>query len=378
MIGFAAVAQGMSNHMDDSEQKYRLLADNTLDVIWKMDLDLKFTYVNPAIIDMLGFTTEEWIGSKLPEHCPPEDMQEMQKLMTKEIASQEKHRWVVFESGFIHKNGTEIPCEVSARILFDEDGMPTSMQGTTRDVTERKIARAKLNKTLSDLKRSNTDLEQFAYVASHDLQEPLRMINGYLDLIKRKYKGKLDSDMDNYIELVVSGAYRMQLLIDDLLKYSRVGNHANPLIPTECENILDQSLSNLKTSIDDSGAVVTHDPLPTLIADGSQLVHVFQNLISNAIKFKDGKPPRIHISAKKDGSEWLFSVADNGIGIEPEFFDRIFVIFQRLHGKSEYSGTGIGLAICKKIVRQHGGRIWVESEIGEGSTFYFTIQGIHR
>ena len=373
MIGCAVIVRGMLSRMDDSEKMYRLLADNTLDVIWMMGLDLKFAYVNPGIFNMLGFTPEEWIGSTLPEHCTHEEMQMTQELIIREIEAHEKHRWVVFECGYFHKNGKLVPCEVNARILFDEDGNPTSMQGTTRDITERKAAEVKLNKTLADLKRSNTDLEQFAYVASHDLQEPLRMINGYLDLIKRKYKGKLDSDMDNYIELVVSGGYRMQLLIDDLLKYSRVSNHANPLKFINCETILEQTLSNLKASIGDSGALVTHDPLPTLIADGSQLAQVFQNLISNAIKFKGGKPPCIHISVKKDGSEWVFSVADNGIGIDREFFDRIFVIFQRLHSRDKYSGTGIGLAICKKIVRQHGGRIWVESEIGKGSTFYFTI-----
>ena len=224
-----------------------------------------------------------------------------------------------------------------------------------------------------DLMRSNTDLEQFAYVSSHDLQEPLRMISGYVDLIKRKYKGALDSDMDKYIEFIVGGVNRMQLLIDDLLKYSRVSTLASPLVLINCENILEDSLLNLKISINESGAVVTHDPLPTVMADGSQLTQVFQNLISNAIKFKGSEPPRIHIGVEKKEEMWVFSVADNGIGIAPEFFDRIFVVFNRLHSSEKYSGTGIGLSICKKIVERYGGKIWVDSKIGRGSKFYFTI-----
>jgi PAS domain S-box-containing protein len=242
-----------------------------------------------------------------------------------------------------------------------------------KDITERKMVEEALRKSVLELKRSNSELEQFAYVASHDLQEPLRMVSSYMELMKRRYKGKLDSDADDFIGFAVDGANRMQTLIGDLLAFSRVGTRGKPLTPTDCETLLKHTLSNLKVSIDDSGAVITHDALPTVMADGSQLAQVFQNLIENAIKFKGDEPPRVRVAAEQKGDGWAFSVADNGIGISPEFFDRIFVIFQRLHARDEYTGTGIGLAICKKIVERHGGRMWVESEPGMGSTFYFTI-----
>ena len=365
-----------------SEEEYHLLADNSIDCIWRMNMNFEFTYANPAILQILGFTPEEWIGSSLSGHCSPAALEFMSGLV-EELKKGPELTGGTFETQLFHKNGETVPVEMTARILLDEDGNPVGFQGATRDITERKIAEAKLNRTLVDLKRSNTDLEQFAYVASHDLQEPLRMVSGYMQLMKRRYEGKLDSDADDFIGFAVDGANRMQTLINDLLTYSRVGTRGKPLTPTDCETLLAQTISNLKVPIDDSGAVVTHDPLPTVMADGSQLAHVFQNLIGNAIKFKSEEPPRIHIAAEQKGDEWFFSVADNGVGIEPEFFDRIFVIFQRLHGRDEYTGTGIGLAVCKKIVDRHGGRMWVESELGRGSTFYFTIptngegQGVH-
>ncbi len=238
---------------------------------------------------------------------------------------------------------------------------------------QRKQAEEKLKETMEELERSNQELGHFAYVASHDLQEPLRMVASYVQLLKKRYKGKLDDDADEFIGFAVDGAKRMQGLINDLLTYSRVGTKGKPFEPTNSETIFKQATDNLKIAIEESAAVITHEPLPTVMADGSQLSQLLQNLIGNGIKFKSDGQPQINVSAQKKDNEWLFSVHGNGIGIDPKDQERIFKIFQRLHSRSEYPGTGIGLAVCKKIVERHGGRIWVESEPGEGSTFYFTI-----
>jgi signal transduction histidine kinase len=247
------------------------------------------------------------------------------------------------------------------------------------DITEHKRAEEELKQTMAELARSNKELEQFAYVASHDLQEPLRMVASYVQLLARRYQGRLDADADEFIAYAVDGASRMQGLINDLLAYSRVGTRGKPFEPTNCEAVLEQALTNLQVAIRDNDAVVTHDPLPTVMADATQLVQLFQNLIGNAVKFRSEQPPCVHVSASetfevsKPSKVWRFSVQDNGIGIDPEYHERIFMIFQRLHTREEYPGTGIGLAVCKKIVERHGGRIWVESQPRKGSTFYFTI-----
>jgi signal transduction histidine kinase len=241
-----------------------------------------------------------------------------------------------------------------------------------QEIEVRKRTEEKLNLYTAELKRSNEELQQFAYIASHDLQEPLRMIASYLQLIEKRYKGKLDKDADEFIAFAVDGALRLQEMIIGLLNYSRVGTKVISFQEVNTSEVLATAILNLKTSIEDSGARVTADRLPVVKADAGQLTQIFQNLISNSLKFRSKEIPRIHISAEKKGEEWVYSVQDNGIGISPEYRDRIFKIFQRLHGR-ESPGIGIGLSLCRRIIEKHGGRIWFESEAGNGTTFYFTI-----
>jgi signal transduction histidine kinase len=239
--------------------------------------------------------------------------------------------------------------------------------------TKRRQAEYELQETAAKLARSNADLEQFAYVASHDLKEPLRAISGSVQILQERYSASLDGDADEVIKHTVDGATRMQTLIDDLLTYSRLSTREAPLESADCSRTVQTALANLEMAIQESKAVITHDVLPVIKGDPTQLLQVFQNLINNAIKYRSERTLKIHVGAEEHESEWLFSVRDNGIGIAPQYATRIFRIFQRLHTRKEYSGTGIGLAVCKKIVERHGGRIWVESEPEEGSTFYFTL-----
>jgi signal transduction histidine kinase len=236
-----------------------------------------------------------------------------------------------------------------------------------------KRLREERNQSVQELARSNRDLEQFAYVASHDLQEPLRMIATYTQLLAERYRGKLDDNADKYIHYAVDGALRMQSLIQDLLIFSRVGRQGTNLQETDCNAVVATALKNLEVAIQESGAQIIYDRLPSVVADSSQLLQLFQNLIGNAIKFRGSEPSVISVTAERTMKDWIFSVADNGIGIAPEHAEAIFVIFRRLHTRAEYPGSGIGLAIAKKIIEQHGGSIWVESQLGEGSTFKFTL-----
>jgi light-regulated signal transduction histidine kinase (bacteriophytochrome) len=275
------------------------------------------------------------------------------------------------EFRYLRGDGTTVDGEVTLNsiILKGERYYHTII----RDITERKQAEEKLRTLTEELKRSNADLAQFAYVASHDLQEPLRMVTSFVQLLQRRYKDKLDKDADEFISFAVEGASWMQKLINDLLKYSRVGTHGKILEKTDCNTVVNHALSNLKKTIDENSALISMEKLPIVMADYTQVVQLFQNLLSNAIKYHSNQQPEIFISSTNREDHWLFSIKDNGIGIDKAYVNKIFIIFQRLHNKSQYPGTGIGLAICKKIVERHGGRIWVESQPGIGSTFYFTI-----
>ena len=264
---------------------------------------------------------------------------------------------------------------LSLELLEKESREREAKENLKTELEEHRRTEEKLAKTLAELERSNNELEQFAYIASHDLQEPLRKIGGFAELLEKRYKGHLGEDADRYIHYVVDGASRMRTLIHELLTYSRLGRGEMKVVLADCNNILERVLADMEKTIGESDAVVTTDALPAIMADAVQIGQVFQNLIGNAIKFRGDEAPRIHVSAKHEGSTWIFSVRDNGIGIEPAFFERIFAMFQRLHTKAEYPGTGIGLAACKKILERHGGNIWVESALGKGSTFYFRLPG---
>jgi PAS domain S-box-containing protein len=277
-----------------------------------------------------------------------------------------------------HRDGREFPVEISLSPMWpDGEFLVTAV---IRDVTERKRTEQQLRQTAdllarqtTELARSNEELERFAYVASHDLQEPLRMVASYTQLLARRYRGKLDADADEFIGYAVNGANRMQQLIRDLLEYSRVGTRGGEFAPVACDEIVAQILGDLAAAIGETGATIVAGALPTVSADRSQLRQLFQNLVENALKYRSDAPPVVHIDASREGDDWHFTVRDNGIGIGPEYAERIFVIFQRLHTQAEYPGTGIGLAVCKRIVERHGGRIWVESQPGEGATFHFTL-----
>ena len=327
--------------------------------------------VNPAACDLLGYQESELLGQPAGKVFPESRDPSFNGSWGVEFTKNEIIRGV--EKIYLSRDGRSVPVLFSSSMLPNGHGDVHGMVWVAQDITARNQADETLKTTVMELSRSNKELEEFAHVASHDLQEPLRMVSSYTQLLERRYKDKLDSDANEFIGYAVDGAKRMQTQINDLLAYSRVTTQGDTFEATDCSDVFESAVTNLTAVIEESEAVVTRDPLPTLPADASQIVSVFQNLIGNAIKYRGDQPPLIHVSAVESGDDWLFSFKDNGIGIESEFAERIFVIFQRLHGKAEYAGTGIGLAICKKVVERHGGRIWVESEPQKGSTFYFTL-----
>lgn len=357
----------------ESKERFSLAVRGTKDGIWTWDFKSGETYFSDRWKRMLGYgkneiknTFEAW-----RDLIHPDDLERVLKIWDKHLSG--KDTSFSLEYRLRSKSNNYIWIECRGFVMKDEQGNPLKLAGSHTDITDRKEAEQKLKRTAEDLVRSNAELEQFAYVASHDLQEPLRMVGSYTQLLARRYKNHLDEDANEFIDYILDGVKRMQTLINDLLIYSRVGTRGKPFTQINSAEILEAKLQDLKLAIEESNAVVTYDTLPTILADGVQIGQLFQNLISNAIKFRNNKPPRVHIGAGEKKGQWVFSVKDNGIGIEPRYKDRIFVIFQRLHTLNEYPGTGIGLAVCKKIVERHGGKIWFESELGIGTTFYFSI-----
>jgi PAS domain S-box-containing protein len=346
------------------------IVESSDDAIISKALDGSIQTWNPGAARLFGYAAEEVLGRPVTILIPPEQHDEEPRIVER---LKRGERIEHYETVRVRKDGGRVPVSLSVSPLRDSTGRVVGAAKILRDITERKRAEQELAERAEHLARSNAELEQFAYVASHDLQEPLRMVASYTQLLARRYKDKLDADAQEFMHYAVDGASRMQALINDLLAYSRVGTKGGNFEPTSSEAALERALANLRLAIQESGAAVTHDALPTIVADPVQLTQLFQNLVGNAIKFRGAEPPRVHVSAERRGTEWVFAVRDNGIGIEPAYRERIFIIFQRLHGRVEYPGTGIGLAICKKIAERHGGRIWVESAPGRGSAFHFTV-----
>ena len=355
-----------------SEALYRQTFELATAGIAHIDLSGRFVSVNRRLCEILGYTEKELIGRAVKEvsHAEDRDLADSQRMR---VRSGDRPS-VRFEKRYIRKGGQIVWVDLAVALARDAQGHPQYEIALFDDITARKAAEAALRGAHEELKRSNAELEQFAYVASHDLQEPLRMVSSYTQLLMRRYGDKLDGDAREFTAFIVDGATRMKQLIEDLLAYSRVGTRDKNFKPVEAESSLKRALTNLRAAIQDSGATVTQDGLPTIPCDEVQLAQLFQNLIGNALKFrKPDAAPAVHVGAADRGAEWEFTVRDNGIGIEPQYFERIFMVFQRLHDKGEYPGTGIGLAIVKKVVERHGGRIWVQSQLGAGTTFHFTM-----
>lgn len=359
--------------MRDSEERFRQLAENIREVFYIHDRtgrDLE--YVSPAYEDIWGRRCEDvyadptaWISAIYPD-----DRERVEEAWWRKCATggySEEYRMLRPDGSIRWIWDRSVP-------VRDKDGDVYRIVGIAEDITRRKRDEQELKDAAAALERSNEELEQFGYVASHDLQEPLRMVTSYLQLLERRYRGKLDADADEFIHYSMDGAQRMQQLISDLLLYSRLGTRGEAFSPVDSNEVIADVLRNLKVLIAQERAEVTHDDLPKVTVDRGQVVQLFQNLVGNAIKYHGDEAPKIHISAAKSTGGWVFSVRDNGIGIDAKWSGRIFGMFQRLHTPDEYSGTGIGLAVCKRIAERHGGTIWFDSEVGKGSTFSFSIK----
>ena len=358
-------------YLAQTEAKYRGLLEAAPDAMVVVNQGGEIVLLNIRAEEQFGYKRDELLGQKvttiIPEGFAERLIADGLRTAAEALAQQIGTGIELYGR---RSNGSEFPIEIMLSPLDSAEGILVT--AAIRDLTTRKTAEAHAR----ELSRSNEELEQFAYIASHDLQEPLRMVTSYTQLLSKRYKGKLDTDADAFIAFAVDGASRMQRLIQDLLAYSHVGTKGIDLLDVSSEDALHRALANLHDAIETSGALVTHDPIPVVLADETQLVQLFQNLIGNAVKYHGREIPAVHVSAVRNGGgRWMFSVRDNGLGIDPQYFEKIFGMFQRLHRRDEFAGTGIGLAICKKIVERHGGKISVASEPGHGSTFRFSLAG---
>ncbi|MCU7495390.1 MAG: PAS domain S-box protein [Ignavibacteria bacterium] len=353
-----------------SEEKFRTIAEALPLIVWTADTTGELDFINQWAIDFTGMSQEEVKGWGWLNMLHPDDVEKTAQLW-KETLNTGKTLEVI--PRFKRRDGSYRWFITRAVPLKDNYGNVIKWFGTSTDIHDQKEIEGRLEEFKKELERSNTELEQFAYVASHDMKEPLRMISSYLQLLSKNYKDNLDEKAESYISYAVDGAFRMNTLINDLLIYSRASSKEKEFTNVHLKDVLEDVLGDLEILINESNAEITYGDLPTVKADSLQMRQLFQNLIQNALKFRKDGGIKVEISSRRMGPEWMLKVQDNGIGIDPQFYDRIFIIFQRLHDRDKYPGTGIGLALCKKIIERHGGRIWVESTPGEGSTFYFTL-----
>ena len=360
-------------NLDQFKHAMTELLDAAPDAMVLVDSQRRIIATNVLAENLFGYQDGEMLGRRI-EMLLPERFQHTHQHHAESYIAK-PHRRNMGEGQRLYarrKDGRELPVEVSLSPVHTDGGL--IVISAIRDVTARIRIQEDLERKAAALERSNADLEHFAFVASHDLQEPLRAVASFAQLLSRRYTGKLDTDADEFIKFIVDGASHMQFLINDLLTYSRITTRGKPLRPTDCNTVVDVTLRSLLMAIKSSDANIHVSQLPTLLADERQLTQLFQNLIANALKFtKPGQPPHITIGAQWENDHHVLFVKDDGIGIDPQYAERIFTLFQRLHNKQDYPGTGIGLAVCKKIVERHGGRIWVESAINQGATFFFTL-----
>ena len=357
----------------ESEQRLAGIVSSAMDAIISVDTAQRIVLFNAAAEQMFRCPAADAVGRSLDRFIP-ERFRALHAGHVRAFGEQgmtSRAMGRLGSLGALRADGEEFPMEAS--ISQVEVGGQKLFTVIVRDITQRREIEKTLQRIAAELARSNKDLDQFASVASHDLQEPLRTVSGFVQLLQKKYANQLDAEADTFIKFAMDGTKRMETLIKDLLAYARVTSRSGELVSTDAGAALRQALGNLQASVQEKGAEIVHGELPTVRADASQLAQLFQNLIGNALKFHGEATPKIHVDARREGDYWQFSVRDNGIGIDVKFQNQIFEVFQRLHTRQQYDGTGIGLAICKKIVDRHGGRIWVESEPGQGATFYFTL-----
>ena len=365
---FNQMAEALENQQAHLRQRSEQFFNLSPDLLCTIDSAGRMQDPNPSWEQILGYSREELMGRFLTNFVHPDDVA-LTLAALKQIASEESGR---FEIRFRHIKGSYrwlawvVVRSTTDRILY----------AAARDITERQVAEEKLRQQTEELERSNRELEEFAYVASHDLQEPLRLVVNHVQLLARRYHDRLDQDADEFIDFAMEGANRLKSLISDLLAYSKIGARGNAFAAVEMAKVYDQVTENLQAVITDSKASMTYDSLPVILGDNEQMVQLLQNLIDNSIKFRGKEPPHVHVGARQLSENWLIFVRDNGIGIDPQYTEKVFVIFQRLHSRDEYPGTGIGLSICRKIIERHGGHIWVDSEPGKGATFNFTLRPV--